>query len=357
MPLKLYKRGEVHWLRGTIGGKRVHESTNTTDAKLADEWRIKRESELIRRDLYGAQGEATFAEAIVIYIEDGGSPRFLTPLLDLLGTRQLAAIDRDAINEAARKLYPNAAWSTINRQVITPISAVVSAGAEAGLCEPRAFKRRRPPRKASGALDRKAGVRQDWCEPGRASAIIAAAETDNGTRHIVPMLELVFGQGLRSGEMVSLDWRDVDLPGGQAWIWDTKTDDPRRVDLQPRVIAALEVLPSREGRVLRTNRGQPYVVRENGGGQFEAALTKACQIADVERITPHVGRHTWATWFYSATKDLVRLQEQGGWAKLEVLRRYVKLAPRGLTPALERHGWRFDAPDEQATNTGLRVVQ
>ncbi len=65
MPLKVYKRGAVYWLRGTVRGQAVHETTGTADAKRAEAARVKREAEVWDRAVHGAKAVATFHEAAV----------------------------------------------------------------------------------------------------------------------------------------------------------------------------------------------------------------------------------------------------------------------------------------------------
>ena len=50
--------------------------------------------------------------------------------------------------------------------------------------------------------------------------------------------------------------------------------------------------------------------------------------------TPHDLRHTWATWFYAATKDLLLLKDEGGWRTLKMVERYTHLMPSDLVPEI-----------------------
>jgi len=53
--------------------------------------------------------------------------------------------------------------------------------------------------------------------------------------------------------------------------------------------------------------------------------------------TPHVCRHTWATWFDAVTRDVVRLCDQGGWRSTE-WSRYTKLGTPHLAADVEARG-------------------
>lgn len=80
------------------------------------------------------------------------------------------------------------------------------------------------------------------------------------------------------------------------------------------------------------------------GKQFAKAVKKAGMDEDV--ITPHVCRHTWATWFYAQTKDVRRLQDEGGWKSGE-WQRYTKLGTPSLGNDALRMGWDFREDDDK----------
>src|SRR5262245_42897422 len=103
MSLKLVKRPKSpNWIiRGTVRRIRVEESTGTDDKRRADEIRAKREAELFAQSVYGRRAIATFAEAALSYLEQGGSRRFLEPVIRHFGTTPLAQIDQAALDRAA----------------------------------------------------------------------------------------------------------------------------------------------------------------------------------------------------------------------------------------------------------------
>lgn len=149
MPLKLVrarKNGDGPWyIRGTVRGRRIEESTGTRERKRAEEFRARREAELLDEAIHGRAAVATFAHAAAAYLEFGGEGRFLMPILGHFRTTSLSKIDQSAVEACAKALYPGAKPSTIARQVYTPISAVLQYGASRGMCEAKTLKRPRPP--------------------------------------------------------------------------------------------------------------------------------------------------------------------------------------------------------------------
>lgn len=336
MPLKLVQRGKTWYLRGTVAGQRVYESTGLGDRRAAEALRARREAELVERHAYGRRASVTFAQAALTYLEAGGEGRFLGPILEHFGPRiKLSEIDNDAVAACARALYPTAAPSTVNRQVITPISAVVQMAADDNLCDPRRFRRRK---EGQGRLR--------WLTPTEAEALLRAAESR--TR-----LQILFllGTGTRTGEMIALQRPQLYLASAEAWIAETKNGRPRMVRFPARTAQAFDAADLPEaGAVFRTPKGKPYARRANGGGQIAASFNAARDAAGLgPDVTPHVLRHTWATWFHGQTRDFGSLMDLGGWEKADMANRYRKIAPAWLADDLRRHGWDFE--------TGAKSVQ
>src|SRR4051812_47585641 len=121
MPLTLKRyaaRGPNWYLRGTVRGISIFETTGTNDRKAADTIRIKRESDVLELSVSGPGATVTFAEAVVSYLNAGGEARFLgkydekTAKWSLLighffGT-PIGKIGQNEIDQAAYSLYPNA---------------------------------------------------------------------------------------------------------------------------------------------------------------------------------------------------------------------------------------------------------
>jgi len=100
----------------------------------------------------------------------GGERRFVKALLLHFGDRPLRAINQAAIDDAATVIYPNATAVTRNRQVHTPISAILKhAGAD--------HKLRRP----MGAAGQQ---RTRWLWPEEAERFFQAAEEIDAEFHI-----------------------------------------------------------------------------------------------------------------------------------------------------------------------------
>ena len=325
MPVKLYRRkGSPNWyIRGTVRGIPVDESSRTSDRAAAEEIRIQREAEVLQRSIHGARATATFLEAAVSYMEAGGERRYLKAVIDHFGTTPLVKIDQAAIDSAAHSLKPGAGNATRNRQIYTPMSAVLKHAAKRGLCD---FPRIERPRQPRGRIR--------WLRPPEAERLIESCAA-----HMRPLVVFLFGTGARLSEALYLDWGDVSLKDRRIRFTQTKNGEARGVPLNERVLVELANLDHREEAVFRRPDGEPYRPRKGGGGQIDTAFQGACRRAGIADFSPHDCRHTWATWLYGETRDLRGLMELGGWKSERMVIRYTHVNPDHLARSIDSLPW------------------
>jgi integrase len=297
MSLRLVRRPKSpYWnIRGTVRGIRVEESSGTDNKKIAEEIRAKREAEILAESVYGRRATATFAQAALSYLEQGGSKRYLNEIIAHFGTMPLARIDQDAIDRGAWKFYPDTSASTRVRQFYGPVSAVLTHAAKRGWCSKLIIERPETP-------------------PGRVRWITLAESNrliDACAGHLRPLVTFLIYTGARAGEALWLDWRNVDLKRGHVIFPKTKNGDARGVPLHERVIVALAHLPHREGEVFRRPDGFAYErpaddddENRSAGSRIKTAFQGACKRAEITNFHPHDCRHTFATWHYAHNRDL-----------------------------------------------------
>jgi integrase len=327
MPLRLVHRPKSpHWIiRGTVRRVRVEESSGTSDKRIAEEIRAKREAQLLAESAYGRRATATFAEAALSYLEAGGDKRFLEPVIKHFGTTPLAKIDQDAIDHGARKLYPLVSDSTRDRQFYTPTSAVLKHAAKRRWCLAIILERPRAPR-----------GRIRWLTLEEANRLIEGCGD-----HLRPLVTFMLYTGARAGEALWLDWRHVDLTRSHVIFVNTKNGDSRGVPLHQRALLALANLPHREGEVFRRPDGFPYerpkrIDDTSAGSRFKNAFASACKRASISDFSPHDCRHTWATWHYAKNRDLGALMKLGGWKTIAMVMRYAHVNVDELKHTIDR---------------------
>lgn len=326
MPLSLVKRGDIFYVRGTVRGRRIYETAGTSERQLAEAYRAKREAELFEASVFGERAVVSFRRAALSYLDF--QPRsertkdYVARLVDHFADTRLGKIDQAEADRSVEKIVGlNAAPATKVRVVYTPLTAILTHAARRDWCAAPSFETPpTPPGKTR------------WLTPTEAEALIGAAAA-----HLRPMLTFYLCTGARVSEAIELPWSDVDLAAGRAVLRDTKNGHDRVAALPPAAVATMAAMPHREGRVFRRDDGEPYVDRERWeGGQIKTAFRTARTRAQIRELTPHDLRHTWATWFYALSKDLLLLKSEGGWRTLSMVERYAHLMPSDLVPQIAR---------------------
>ncbi len=151
-------------------------------------------------------------------------------------------------------------------------------------------------------------------------------------------LKLILNTGLRSGEMINLRWKDVDLIGDPPSIkvtsstdWQTKTGKTRSVPLNNK---AQEILRRQEKRHpeyvfisktgLKINPSRPLEA-------LKVALAKLGLEGDVHKL-----RHTFASKLVMKGVALYTVGELLGHADLKSTQIYAHLSPKHLQSAVEK---------------------
>jgi integrase len=288
------------YVRGTFLGVTVFRSTKTADRGLARR-ELKRIEDEIKAGRYQKSNGPTFAAALVAYLKDGHSKRFYKPILEHFGETPLAHIDQDAIAEAAEALHPNGKPATRNRQVYTPVNAVLKhAGVTIGL---------RRPKGAQG--EKRTQWLRDEAEAGRLFAEAAKVDAELST-----LLMFLVYTGMRLGEALAIDGGDLDLESRVIYLPKTKNGQARAVHLTPYLVAALANHPrgvEKGTRLFKFYKGQ----------RLYQKLAKATKAAGVPWFTFHHACHTYATWMRRhAGLDERGLVGTGRWTDQKSVSRY-----------------------------------
>jgi len=294
MPLRVRRRAGTRnlYITGTVLGAFVDQSARTDRPDIAEQIRIKIEATILKRSVHGDKAVATFADALNLYLDMGGSARYTGALLKHFWNTRLADIDQIAINAAADRLYAKAGPATRKRCVTGPMAAILHRAAEAKLCD---YIRVRHPR----ALP----VLRRALEPDEVNQLLRHAPNDRLRALALFMLYT----GRRLTECVELEWKDVRLAERQAFIGRTKNGNPITVHLAQPVVVALANLAARDGRVFQ------YASRHG----VRAAWRTMCERAGISVTRHEFGRHTCATWLrrYGGL-DLQALMEAMGWRSI-----------------------------------------
>jgi integrase len=137
-----------------------------------------------------------------------------------------------------------------------------------------------------------------------------------------PIILCAVATGLRQGNILSLDWRQVQLDV-RAISVRTKGDRPQVVRITPALMAALSAMPHRKGKVFDT-------------ANFKRLWYEAVRAAGLEDFRFHDLRHTFASWARQAGADLADIKEGLNHSNINMTLRYAHIKPDETITAADR---------------------
>lgn len=318
MPLTVVWRNGVAQLYGTVAGRRVRRSAKTRDPEIAEIKRAETEARLIKASIYGADKEATFADACVLYQREGKRRRYLEPLIRHIGRQRLATITPGALNSLALKLYPDGKYtnSTRNTCVLKPARAVINFAHQHGLCHPMKVKGF-----YEAKVERPAGDRV-WVDAFMAASV---------DRRLRVLCLFMFVTGARIGECIVLEPDHLDLDAKIGVGPPAKNGDPRTYYLTDELVRELRLLAPAKTHY---GRGDVRVFGWAHRQAIQKAWRATCERAGIAYLTPHeAGRHGFGTeTVVRQGMDIVTAAKLGGWRDPTVLvRRYAHSKGLGKT--------------------------
>lgn len=298
-------RSPFYLVRGTYLKQQVYRSTGSRERPVARKvlQDIKRQ---VERGRFEEQPGPTFTDAAIAYMNAGGERRFIEPLLLHFGHVDLRDIDQEAVDRAAASIYPAGTPATRNRQVYTPVVAILKqARIKIDLARP----------KGAGGTPREA-----WLLPEETERLLAAAWQQHP--RFAALLTFLLYTGCRLSEGLKLKPRDVHFGDSLALIGKTKNGKPRGAYLPPVVLAAIRralmepvngcyktpiTVPRSEGTVFGfTKSGHLYEVL--------AEVEKASGVIFPDGVSFHIFRHTYGAWGRRYGKlDRAGLVATGAW--------------------------------------------
>lgn len=340
MPWKLVppREGKTpYWsVRGKYVGIRLNRSTGARDESAAK--RIFRTwcQQAERGEFEQPEDKsrpASFVNAAHAYMQAAGARQYLTRIMKAWPDKLVADVDQIALDELAAKLYPKGSPATRNRQVYTPVSAVMKhAGIEKKFKRPKGWQGKKS---------------TSWLEQDQAFALFEAADK----------LDLEFGllcrfltyTGLRLDEALSRKLSDLRINRAYLYLGESKTGEPRGVHLPPRLVEWILAQPARpvtevvrdahghflSGRPLE-DAGVPWLQRAptaklfrfHDGGALRKLLKdamEACELSFPRRQGAfHIFCHTYGSWMHRfGLLDRHGLTRTGRWADADSADRYV----------------------------------
>ncbi len=160
---------------------------------------------------------------------------------------------------------------------------------------------------------------------------LLAACDEMRTNWLRPFIELGFETGARRGNLLRLEWKDINLQRRTALLRGIKNSrSPERIinhsiGLTPRAVDILTRLPRTDDRL--------FPVTENA---FRKGFNRARKRAGLEHFRFHDTRHERISSLFEANWSIVQVMAQSGHRDPKSVQRYANLSGEFLADALAR---------------------
>lgn len=325
--MSLYRRTDspTWWVNITHKGKRLQQSSGTSDRAKAQEYHDKLKASLWEQERLGVKPRYLWRDAVVRYLRettykashdsDIGRLRWAD---GLLRDKALVDINRDLLEKViAAKLHTGVMPASVNR-VLQLIRAILRKAANEWewLDRVPSFRFLKEPSR-----------RVRFLTQGQAERLIATLPA-----HLAAMARFSLETGLRQANVSGLQWSQVDLVRRCAWIHPDQAK-ARKAIAVPLTAGALVAIREQIGM----HATHVFSFRGKALTQINTkAWRAALKRASIEDFRWHDLRHTWASWHVQMGTPLHVLQELGGWETADMVRRYAHLSSEHLTQYVER---------------------
>lgn len=171
--------------------------------------------------------------------------------------------------------------------------------------------------------------------------------------HLKPLLTIAVHTGMRSEELLSLTWSQVNLERQEVTLHRTKSGLPRVIPLTPVAVATFVAITR--------HVTSPYVFCDQSGKRYKSVKSGfkgACRKAGITNFRFHDVRHTFASWAVQGGMDLYRLSRILGHATTQMTAKYAHLATSDLHAAMAKVATNMatGASDSVVTETKATIV-
>ncbi len=163
-----------------------------------------------------------------------------------------------------------------------------------------------------------------FSEKGNKKERILAADEERAlmescSEHLRPIVIMALNSGMRRGEILKLRWAAVDFDKRIVRVEETKSGEPRKVDMNAVLFELLrrQRISNAAGEHVFTNpdTGKSYV-------EVGKAFRAACRRAGIKGLRFHDLRHTFASRLIEAGADIITVRDLLGHSSVKLTERY-----------------------------------
>jgi len=328
MALRKDPASGVWFVDFTIGGKRYKKTTKTKLKGQAQEIHDRLKAEIWQTEIAGRAPQETFEIAAVLYLRacDGqrdyaSKERHIDYFRDYFAGQPLEAITPSAIEDALPKhkivngRKEPMATATQNRYLATIGKLLRDAHKRGSLAVMPHIK-----------MKAESPIKEEFLTMEQAGKLL-----DNmRSGWVKDASEFALCTGMRAGEILTLEWAQVNLETRLVSVLASKAKNgrSRAVPLNDNAVEVIERRKDTHKRLVFA----PTKESENPATQIDKRVFKpALKAAGLpEHFRFHDLRHAWASAHCLAGTPLLTLQRLGGWQSVQMLNRYAHLAAQDL---------------------------
>jgi integrase/recombinase XerD len=293
----VYKRGNTWWVRFQWNGQEVRRSARTAVKSEARAYLADLQAQFRSLTLTGKE-RATFATAAVAYVEGHVSRKKVSTIASYMQslrvlTEEFGQLYLDQITRSRIAAFEAKQLKRVSASKVKHYRAALSGLFLTAI--QREWADSNPCRDLGPIEVRNARHRyltpQEWRKLEAAlPASLAAVAT------------VAIKRGMRLGEILALEWPDLDFHRQTIAIRDSKGNRPRLLPMEDAE-DLLAALPRKGRYVFPSSTGTRQRV-----DSVSKAVNAAARQAGVADFTFHDLRHTFASWYVQRGGDLYRLQ-------------------------------------------------
>lgn len=174
--------------------------------------------------------------------------------------------------------------------------------------------------------------RERWLTRDEVAKLFRALRTKR-SRHVLLFARLALYTGARTGAILDLTWDRVNFATG---FIDYRKPG-RRATKKRRTLAPMPKILRRALKHAKARARSNYVIEwaGQGVGRVAKAFIDRAEATGLEGVTPHVLRHTFATWAVRKGVPIYTVGKALGQTVASTTERYAKLAPEDVRAAME----------------------
>ena len=317
----LYRRGKIYWFNIQYQGRRIQESLNTDNKRLAEKIYAKVLTEIVEGRYFDAvkAKKLTFRELVEKYMQKYQKSRdhcTVKQLLPVFGDMFLAAITTEKVSDYREERLKRVKPATVYMEL-----ALMRRMFNVAIKEWE-WLRDNPVSRLSFAVGNQ-NARDRWLTDEEEQGLLACTASHSWLKNLTVF---ALHTGMRRGEILNLKWQDVDFKRRIVTVVKSKNGEKRAIPMTGTLHDVLKSMTVRHisGRVFPVSKGSLYYA-------FNCATSKA----GVKNFRFHDLRHTFATRLVQRSIDLYRVKELLGHKSIAMTMRYAHHCPESLRDSVK----------------------